>query len=61
LNGLKDQDPESIRRHVLGYAQAVLLKSDNSRAGLVLESFIEPFFNSGFPQLVLACYIVYKG
>lgn len=61
LNGLKDQDPESIRRHVLGYAQAVLLKSDNSRAGLVLESFIEPFFNSGFPQLVLACYVVYRG
>lgn len=61
LEGLKEQDPESIRRHVLGYAQAVLLKADNSQAGLVLESFMEPFFNSGFPQLVLACYIVYKG
>ena len=60
LEGLKDQDPEGIRRHVLGYAQAVLLKSDNQQAGLVLEAFIEPFFNSGFPQLVLACYIVNK-
>lgn len=61
LEGLKEEDPEGIRRCVLGYAQAVLLKNDNAQAGLVLESFIEPFFNSGFPQLVLACYIVYKG
>ena len=60
LNGIKDQDPESIRRHVLGYTQAVLLKNDNERAGLILEEFIEPFFNSGFPQLVYACYSVTK-
>ena len=60
LRGIKDQDPESIRRHVLGYAQAVLLKNDNERAGLVLEEFIEPFYNSGFPQLVYACYSVTK-
>ena len=60
LNGMKDQEPESIRRHVLGYVQAVLLKDDNERAGLILEEFVEPFFNSGFPQLVYACYSVTK-
>ncbi len=60
LNGLKDQDAESIRRHVLGYCQAVLLKSDNQQAGLVLEEFMEPFFNTGFAGLVYACYSVVK-
>ena len=60
LNGLIGQNAESIRRHVLGYCQAVLLKKDNEKCGLIMEEFIEPFYNSGFPQLVLACYTVVK-
>jgi DNA polymerase-3 subunit gamma/tau len=56
LTGLKMQDPESIRRAILGYCQAVLLKSDNRQAGLIMEEFIEPFYNTGFPGLVFACY-----
>lgn len=60
LRGLKDQDAEAIRRHVLGYTQSVLLNEDNERAGLVLEEFTEPFYDSGFPQLVYACYSVVK-
>ena len=60
LNGLREEEPESIRRHVLGYAQAVLLKADNPRAGLILEEFIDPFYNSGFPGLVYACFAVIK-
>lgn len=60
LNRLRDQEAESIRRVVLGYCQAVLLKSDHWRAGAVLEAFIEPFYDSGFPQLVYACYSVIK-
>lgn len=60
LNGLKEEDPEGIRRHVLAYAQAVLLKADNERAGLILEEFIEPFWKAGFPGLVYACYSIVK-
>lgn len=60
LNGLKDQDPESIRRHVMGYAQSVLLNGEDDRAGLVLEEFLEPFYNTGFPGLVYACYVITK-
>lgn len=56
LEGLKDQDPEQIRRAVLGYCQAILLKEPNNQAAAVMEEFIEPFYNSGFPGLVLACY-----
>lgn len=57
LKGLKDQDPEEIRRAVLGYCQAILLngKQDDGVAAL-MEEFIEPFYNTGFPGLVFACY-----
>lgn len=56
LEGLKEQDAESIRRHVMGYCQSVLLKSTNHHAAFVLECFLEPFYNSGFPGLVFAAY-----
>lgn len=61
LTGLKTQDPEGIRRQVLGYAQSILLKGENSQAALVMEEFIEPFYNSGFPGLTFACYSIVKG
>lgn len=60
LNGLKDQEPEKIRRQVLGYCQAILLKQDNVKAAMVMEEFIEPFYNSNWPGLVFACYSVIK-
>jgi DNA polymerase III gamma/tau subunit len=61
LTGLKDQEAESIRRAVLGYCQAILLKGkDEPLCGLILEEFINPFYDSGFPQLVYACYTVTK-
>jgi len=58
LAGLTDQDPEGVRRMVLAYCNSVLLKSDNPKAGLVMEMFIEPFYNTGFPGLTYACYSV---
>jgi DNA polymerase III subunit gamma/tau len=58
LEGLKQQEPETIRRVVLGYAQSILLKSKNDRAALIIEEFLEPTYNSGFPQIVYACYTV---
>jgi len=61
LKGLGDQDAEGIRRHVLGYSQAVLLKEDNQRAAFVIEMFADNFFDSGWAKLVLACYSVVKG
>lgn len=61
LKGLKQEDAEGVRRHVLGYAQSVLLNKDSPKAAIILEEFIEPFYNSGFPGLVLACYLVVKG
>lgn len=60
LQGLKGQDAEGIRRVVIGYAQSVLLSSDNPRAGLILEEFLEPTYNAGFPRIVYASYSVTK-
>jgi DNA polymerase III subunit gamma/tau len=58
---LKELEPESIRRNVLGYCQSILLKGqDEPLCGLIMEEFTKPFYDSGFPQLVYACYTVTK-
>lgn len=65
LKGLKGQDEEGIRRVVMGYAANTLLGTNNSKiqlqAAIILEIFVEPFYNSGFPGLVIACYSVING
>ena len=60
LTGLKDQEPENIRRSVLGYCQSTLLKADNPICGIIMEEFMEPFYNSGFSQVIYACYSIIK-
>lgn len=61
LTGLKDQDVESIRRAVLGYCSSILISGkDEPLCGLIMELFTIPFYDSGFPQLVYACYSVIK-
>ena len=32
--------------------------ADNKRCGLVMEEMVEPFYNSGYPGLVFACYSI---
>ncbi len=63
LKGLKGQDAEGIRRVVLGYCQSVLLGNDwkgsHQKAAQIMEEFLEPTYNSGFPQIVIACYAYY--
>jgi len=61
LKGLSKEDPESVRRSVLGYCQAVLLSGRNDRAAATMEEFFEPFYNTGRPGLTLACYSVLFG
>lgn len=61
LTSLKDQEAEGIRRVMLGYCQSILLNGrDEPLCGLILEEFMTPFYDSGFPQLVYACYSVTK-
>lgn len=61
LEGLKDQQPESLRRAVLGYCQAIILKRQNDHIAFVMEQFLDPFYDTGFPGLTYACYCVIKG
>ena len=54
------QDPEGIRRMVMGYAQTVLLKSPMGEkavfAANVLECFCDCDYSSGFPGITLATF-----
>lgn len=56
LKGMTDRDPEQVRLAVLGYCKTVLLGGENEQAFLVMDSFKEPFFNTGQAGLVRACY-----
>lgn len=58
LKSLDKQDAEQIRRMILGYCKSVLLNGPNLRAGSIMEEFIEPFYDTGFPGLVYAAYTV---
>jgi DNA polymerase III gamma/tau subunit len=53
------QDAESVRRAVLGYAGAILRKSENKRAALILELFESNVFDSGRDGLTLMAYNVF--
>lgn len=56
LQGLREQEPESVRRAVLGYYVSVLLKADNPQAYIVIDCFSQHFYDTGFAGLVKACY-----
>jgi DNA polymerase III gamma/tau subunit len=51
-----EEDPESIRYAVMGYAKATLLKSGSQRAADIIREFRYNFYDSKMPGLVLACY-----
>lgn len=51
-----DDDPESLRRMVLGYCSATLIKSGNSRAAEIIEAFQFNLFDTGKAGLALACW-----
>ena len=55
LKGLMDKDMEHIRRTVLSYCNTVLLKEDNPRMFLIIDSFKSPFWN-GKSDLTRVCY-----
>ncbi len=64
LTGLKDEEPESIRRAILSYCSTVILKSSGLSAltiAKIMEEMVDPFYNSGFPGLVFACYAISEG
>lgn len=59
LTKLKGEDPEKLRRLILSYCASILLNGDNPKAALILACMSEPFYNTGFPGLVLACHQIF--
>lgn len=58
LAPLKGGDVEKIRRGVLGYMTAILLKRWDDGAAQCLDAFATPTYDTGFPGLVRAAAIV---
>jgi len=59
IKNMNDSDYEKVRYAVLGYMGNTLLSGkENNRAAVALESFQEPWYNSGKAGLILACYNV---
>lgn len=56
LKGVEGE--EGIRRAVMGYCSAIMMggKDGHQGAYLIATSFMEPFYNNGWPGLVVACY-----
>lgn len=62
LKSIEAKDVEGVRRKVLDYAAKVLLENPgNQVAHNVIVCFEKPFFDSGWPGLVGACWDVWKG
>lgn len=57
LKGL-DEEPEKIRRAVLGYASSILLNKDSKQAALIIDCFKDNYYDSGKAGLVYSCYQV---
>ena len=61
LNGLRGQNPENVRRAVLGYCSNTLLKGrDFQTAGFLMEQMRDHTYDTGFPGLVQALYSFVK-
>lgn len=56
LQSLKSTDPERLRRLIMACAQNKLISSCNPQAAKVLDNFVSPFYDSGFPGFVNACW-----
>ncbi len=59
LKGIKEE-PETVRRSVLGYMNSVLLSSGNTQAYIVMECFSDNFYDSGKAGLTKACFEIFQ-
>ena len=61
LESLKDDDPESIRRTVIGYCSSVMVgeanPKDRCKAYYIISAFDTPTYDKGFPQIAQSIYL----
>lgn len=61
LKGIEDE-PETLRRKILGYCTAILLSGKpDPLAAFIIEEFSDPFYDSGKAGLVRACWRTVEG
>lgn len=58
-----DEDPEGIRRLIMGYASSVLLSGgkNGKKAAYVLNAFLDPYYDCGKDRLRLSCWETVHG
>lgn len=56
-----EQDPESIRHQVMGYAKSILLKKADFHAYHIITCMEDHFYDSKMPGFVRACFDVIHG
>ncbi|MBT7929472.1 AAA family ATPase [Candidatus Peregrinibacteria bacterium] len=55
LRGI-DEDPEYVRRAILGYMNSVMLKSEDPHCMIAYLAFKDPFYDTGKAGLTFSCY-----
>jgi DNA polymerase III gamma/tau subunit len=60
VKGLESEEPEAIRRSVMGYCVALLMKKREEDAMVIAECFERPFYDNGRHDLILACCRVFN-
>lgn len=60
LKSLAD-DPESVRLLILRYFSSSLLRSGSKRMWLIMDCFMQPFYNAGRDRLIHACFTAMLG
>jgi len=55
LDGIKEE-PENVRRAVLGYCQAILKKKLDPNAYYVMTAFADNYYDTGKAGLLMSCY-----
>lgn len=61
LKGMKDQNPDDIRRHIRYYCNSILLNGDMPQAYNILSELEEPRWGMDWPSLTLSCYEIVNG
>jgi len=66
LSNMKEEDPEGLRRCLLGYASSIMLGPKSSaairqQAYIVMTAFERPTYDTGFPAIVRGCYEALNG
>lgn len=49
-------EPEAVRRAVLGYMRAILLRKNSAKAFLIGQHFLKNYYDTGNAGLVFSCY-----